>query len=211
MEVVLLERVEKLGQMGDVVSVKDGYGRNFLLPKGKALRATKGNLARFEAEKAQLEARNLELKKEAEAVAEKMDGQQFIAIRSASDAGSLYGSVNSRDIAELMTEGGFSVTRSQIVLDKPVKELGIHDIRIILHPEVSATVEINVARSQDEAELQAQGKSIQELRAEEEAADAFDVAELFEDEGDAEGAVEGAVEEGIIEDPAAEDDEQPRV
>lgn len=211
MEVVLLERVEKLGQMGDVVSVKDGYGRNFLLPKGKALRATKGNLARFEAEKVHLEARNLELKKEAEAVAEKMDGQQFIAIRSASDAGSLYGSVNSRDIAELMTEGGFSVTRGQIVLDKPVKELGIHDIRIILHPEVSATVEINVARSQDEAELQAQGKSIQELRAEEEAADAFDVAELFEDEGDAEGAVEGAVEEGIIEDPAAEDDEQPRV
>lgn len=211
MEVVLLERVEKLGQMGDVVSVKDGYGRNFLLPKGKALRATKGNLARFEAEKAQLEARNLELKKEAEAVADKMNGQQFIAIRSASDAGALYGSVNSRDIAELATEGGFSVARGQIVLDKPVKELGIHDIRIILHPEVSATVEVNVARSQDEAELQAQGKSIQELRAEEEAADAFDVAELFEDEGDAEGAVEGAVEEGIIEDPAAEDDEQPRV
>ncbi len=211
MEVVLLERVEKLGQMGDVVSVKDGYGRNFLLPKGKALRATKGNLARFEAEKAQLEARNLELKKEAEAVADKMNGQQFIAIRSASDAGALYGSVNSRDIAELATEGGFSVARGQIVLDKPVKELGIHDIRIILHPEVSATVEVNVARSQDEAELQAQGKSIQELRAEEEAADAFDVAELFEDEELAEGAIEGAVEEGIIEDPAAEDDEQPRV
>lgn len=211
MEVVLLERVEKLGQMGDVVSVKDGYGRNFLLPKGKALRATKGNLARFEAEKVHLEARNLELRKEAEAVADKMNGQQFIAIRSASDAGALYGSVNSRDIAELATAGGFSIARSQIVLDKPVKELGIHDIRIILHPEVSATIEVNVARSQDEAELQAQGKSIQELRAEEEAADAFDVAELFEDEGDAEGAVEGAVEEGIIEDPAAEDDEQPRV
>lgn len=211
MEVVLLERVEKLGQMGDVVSVKDGYGRNFLLPKGKALRATKGNLARFEAEKAQLEARNLELKKEAAAVAEKMDGQQFIAIRSASDAGSLYGSVNSRDIAELMTADGFSVSRGQIVLDKPVKELGIHELRIVLHPEVSATVEINVARSQDEAELQAQGKSIQELRAEEEAADAFDVAELFEDEEQAEGAVEAAVEEGIIEDPSADEEEQPRV
>jgi len=211
MEVVLLERVEKLGQMGDVVSVKDGYGRNFLLPKGKALRATKGNLARFEAEKAQLEARNLELKKEAASVAEKMDGQQFIAIRSASDAGSLYGSVNSRDIAELMTADGFSVSRGQIVLDKPVKELGIHELRIVLHPEVSATVEINVARSQDEAELQAQGKSIQELRAEEEAADAFDVAELFEDEEQAEGAVEAAVEEGIIEDPSADEEEQPRV
>ena len=210
MEVVLLERVEKLGQMGDVVSVKDGYGRNFLLPKGKALRATKGNLARFEAEKAQLEARNLELKKEAEAVAEKMNGQQFIAIRSASDAGSLYGSVNSRDIAELATDGGFSVARSQIVLDKPVKELGIHELRVVLHPEVSATIELNVARSQDEAELQAQGKSIAELRAEEEAAEAFDVAELFEDEELAEGAVEAAVEEGIIEDAPAEDDEQPR-
>lgn len=211
MEVVLLERVEKLGQMGDVVSVKDGYGRNFLLPKGKALRATKGNLARFEAEKVHLEARNLELKKEAEAVANKMNGQQFVAIRSASDAGALYGSVNSRDISELATEGGFSISRSQIVLDKPVKELGIHEIRVILHPEVSATIEVNVARSQDEAELQAQGKSIQELRAEEEAADAFDVAELFEDDELAEGALEAAVEEGIIEDPSAEDDEQPRV
>ena len=211
MEVVLLERVEKLGQMGDVVSVKDGYGRNFLLPKGKALRATKGNLARFEAEKVHLEARNLELKKEAEAVADKMNGQQFIAIRSASDAGALYGSVNSRDISEMATEGGFAISRAQVVLDKPVKELGIHDIRVVLHPEVSAQIEVNVARSQDEAELQAQGKSISELRAEEEAADAFDVAELFEDEGDAEGAVEGAVEEGIIEDPSADGEEQPRV
>lgn len=212
MEVVLLERVEKLGQMGDVVTVKDGYGRNFLLPKGKALRATKGNLARFEAEKAQLEARNLELKKEAEAVAEKMDGQQFIAIRSASDAGSLYGSVNSRDIAELATAGGFSIARNQIVLDKPVKELGIHEVRIILHPEVSAMIEINVARSEDEAELQAQGKSIAELRAEEEAAEAFDVAELFEDEADAEAAMaEGDDAEAPIEDAPAEDDEQPRV
>ena len=189
MEIVLLERVEKLGQMGDVVDVKDGYARNFLLPKGKALRATKGNLARFEAEKAQLEARNLELKKEAEAVAEKMDGQQFIAIRSASDAGSLYGSVASSAMSREATAEGFTIARSQIVLDKPVKELGIHDIRIILHPEVSANVEINVARSQDEAELQAQGKSIQELRAEEEAAEAFDVAELFEDEELAEEAL----------------------
>ena len=211
MEVVLLERVEKLGQMGDVVSVKDGYGRNFLLPKGKALRATKGNLARFEAEKVHLEARNLELKKEAEAVADKMNGQQFIAIRSASDAGALYGSVNSRDISEMATEGGFAINRAQVVLDKPVKELGIHDIRVVLHPEVSAQIEVNVARSQDEAELQAQGKSISELRAEEEAADAFDVAELFEDEESAEGAVEAAVEEGIIEDPSADDEEQPRV
>lgn len=211
MDVVLLERIEKLGQMGDVVTVKDGYARNFLLPKGKALRSTKANLARFEAERAQLEARNLELKGEAEAVAAKVDGDTYIAIRSASDAGSLYGSVASRDIAELATAAGFSINRNQIVLDKPVKELGLHDVRVILHPEVSVTVTINVARSQDEAELQAQGKSIQELRAEEEAADAFDVAELFEDDELADGAVAEAVEEGVIEDAPAEDDEQPRV
>lgn len=210
MEVVLLERVEKLGQMGDVVSVKDGFGRNFLLPKGKALRATKANLARFEEQRAQLEARNLEAKGEAEQVAAKLDGESFVAIRQASDAGSLYGSVNSRDIAELATEGGFSIARNQIVLDNPVKELGIHDIRIILHPEVSATISVNVARSTDEAELQAQGKSVAEMRAEEEAADAFDVAQLFEDDDDAEGAIETAVEEGIIEDAPAEDEEQPR-
>ncbi|MEL6794226.1 MAG: 50S ribosomal protein L9 [Pseudomonadota bacterium] len=208
MDVVLLERVEKLGQMGDVVAVKDGFARNFLLPKGKALRATKGNLERFETERAQLEARNLELKKEAEAVAEKMDGETFIAIRQASDAGSLYGSVNSRDIAELATEGGFSVARNQIVLDVPVKELGLHDVRVVLHPEVDATITINVARSNDEAELQAQGKSIQELRAEEEAAEAFDVAQLFENEEDADEVV--GDEDGVIEDAPATDDEQPR-
>lgn len=209
MDVVLLERVEKLGQMGDVVAVKDGFARNFLLPKGKALRATKGNLERFENERAQLEARNLELKKEAEAVAEKMDGETFIAIRQASDSGSLYGSVNSRDIAELATEGGFSVARNQIVLDVPVKELGLHDVRVVLHPEVDATITINVARSNDEAELQAQGKSIQELRAEEEAAEAFDVAQLFENEEDADEVV-GEDEDGVIEDAPATDEEQPR-
>lgn len=211
MDVVLLERVEKLGQMGDVVAVKDGFARNFLLPKGKALRATKGNLQRFENERAQLEARNLEAKKEAEAVAAKLDGETFIAIRQASDAGSLYGSVNSRDIAELATEGGFTIARNQVVLDVPVKELGLHDVRVILHPEVDATITINVARSQDEAELQAQGKSIAELRAEEEAAEAFDVAQLFEDDDQAEEAIEGAIEEGIIEDAPASEDEQPNV
>ena len=211
MDVVLLERVEKLGQMGDVVDVKDGFARNFLLPKGKALRATKGNLQRFENERAQLEARNLEAKKEAEAVAAKLDGETFIAIRQASDAGSLYGSVNSRDIAELATEGGFTIARNQVVLDVPVKELGLHDVRVILHPEVDATITINVARSQDEAELQAQGKSIAELRAEEEAAEAFDVAQLFEDDDQAEEAIEGAIEEGIIEDAPASEDEQPNV
>ncbi len=211
MDVVLLERVEKLGQMGDVVAVRDGFARNFLLPKGKALRATKANLARFETERAQLEARNLELKKEAEAVAAKLDGQTFVAIRQASDSGSLYGSVNSRDIAELATDGGFSLARNQVVLDTPVKELGLHEIRVILHPEVDARITLNVARSQDEADLQAEGKNIAELRAEEDAAEAFDVAQLFEDDEDAEEALAGAAEEGVIEDAPAEDDEQPRV
>ncbi len=182
MQVVLLERVEKLGQMGDVVSVKDGFGRNFLLPQGKALRATKANLARFEATRAQLEARNLELKKEAEAVAAKLEGQSFIVIRSASDGGALYGSVTVRDAADAATEGGFSVDKRQIVLDRPVKELGLHKMRVVLHPEVSATITINVARSQDEAALQAQGKTIAELRAEADAAEQadFDVQQLFE-------------------------------
>lgn len=201
MDVVLLERVEKLGQMGDVVKVKDGFARNFLLPKGKALRATKRNMERFETERAQLEARNLELKKDAEAVAKTLNGARFVAIRQASDAGALYGSVTSRDIAELCTEGGFTIARTQVVLTSPVKELGMHDVRVILHPEVSATVTINVARSPDEAALQAQGKSIQDLRAEEEAAEAFDVAQLFEDNADA---------DGIIEDRAADETEQPR-
>ncbi|WP_340109092.1 50S ribosomal protein L9 [Pikeienuella sp. HZG-20] len=201
MDVVLLERVEKLGQMGDVVAVKNGFARNFLLPKGKALRATKSNLERFEAERAQLEARNLDLKKEAEAVAAKLNGQTFIAIRQASDGGALYGSVNSRDIAELATEGGFSLARTQVVLSSPVKELGLHDIRVVLHPEVDATITVNVARSADEAELQAEGKSIAELRAEEEAAEAFDVAQLFEDDEDA---------ERLTADAPADEAEEPR-
>lgn len=202
MDVVLLERVEKLGQMGDVVAVKDGFARNFLLPKGKALRATKRNMERFETERAQLEARNLELKKEAEAVAAKLEGQTFVAIRQASDGGSLYGSVNSRDIAELATAGGFTLGRNQVILSTPVKELGLHDIRVVLHPEVDVKITVNVARSADEAELQAQGKSIAELRAEEEAAEAFDVAQLFEDD---------ETPEDVIEDAPADDTEQPQV
>lgn len=187
MQVVLLERVEKLGQMGDVVSVKEGFGRNFLLPQHKALRATKANLARFEAQRAQLEARNLELKKEAEAVAAKLDGQTFVVIRQAADGGALYGSVTARDAAEAATEGGFSLSRTQVVLNTHVKELGLHAMRVVLHPEVSATITINVARSAEEAVLQAEGKSIADLRAEAEAADQadFDVQQLFEDDEDA--------------------------
>lgn len=183
MEVILLERVSKLGQMGEVVSVKGGYARNYLLPQGKALWASKANIARFETEKAQLEARNLETKKEAEALAAKLNGQQFIVIRSASDAGALYGSVSTRDAADTATEAGFTVDRKQVALTAPIKDLGLHTVIVTLHPEVSAEIILNVARSNDEAELQAAGKSIQELAAEEEAEAEFEISELFDDIG----------------------------
>ncbi|MGA0539281.1 50S ribosomal protein L9 [Neotabrizicola sp. VNH66] len=183
MQVILLQRVAKLGQMGEVVNVKDGYARNFLLPQGKALRANEANIKSFEAKKAQLEADNLETKKEAEAVAAKLDGQTFIVIRSASDAGALYGSVSARDAADAATDGGFTVKRDQVVLDKPIKDLGIHTVTVVLHPEVAAKVNLNVARSVEEAELQASGKSIQELAAEAEAQAEFEIAELFDEVG----------------------------
>jgi large subunit ribosomal protein L9 len=185
MDIILLERVAKLGQMGEVVSVKEGYARNFLLPQGKALRVNAANLARFEAEKAQMEARNLETKKEAEALAAKLDGEKFIVIRSASDAGSLYGSVTTRDAAEAATASGYSVDKKQVVLLGAIKELGLHDVSINLHPEVTATITLNVARSVEEAELQEAGKSIAELAAEEEAAAEFEIQELFDDIGSA--------------------------
>lgn len=185
MDIILLERVAKLGQMGEVVSVKEGYARNYLLAQGKALRVNAANLARFEAEKAQMEARNLETKKEADALAEKLDGQKFIVIRSASDAGSLYGSVTTRDAADAATEAGFSVDKRQVVLLGAIKELGLHDVTVNLHPEVSATITLNVARSVEEAQLQEAGKSIAELAAEEEAAAEFEIQELFDDIGGA--------------------------
>ena len=187
MQVILLQRVAKLGQMGDVVNVKDGYGRNYLLPQGKALRASDANIKSFEAKKAQLEANNLETKKEAEAVGAKLDGQAFIVIRSASDAGALYGSVTARDAADAATAGGFTVNRNQVVLDKPIKELGLHSVTVTLHPEVVVKIKMNVARSVEEAELQASGKSIQELAAEAEAAADFEIAELFDEMGAAAG------------------------
>jgi len=183
MDVILLQRVAKLGQMGEVVSVKDGYARNFLLPQGKALRASEANKTRFEAEKTQLEATNLETKGEAEKMATKLDGQQFVVIRSASDAGSLYGSVTTRDAAEAATAEGFTLDRKQVVLIAPIKELGLHALSVVLHPEVQATIQLNVARSTEEADLQAAGKSIQELAAEEEAAAEFEIQELFDDIG----------------------------
>ncbi|MDW4548487.1 50S ribosomal protein L9 [Defluviimonas sp. D31] len=185
MQVILLERVAKLGQMGEVVKVKDGYARNFLLPQGKALRASEANIQSFESRKTQLEAQNLETRKEAEKVSEKLDGQIFVVIRSASDAGALYGSVTPRDASEAATEAGFTVDRKQVVLTRPIKELGLHEVEVVLHPEVSATIKLNVARSAEEAELQASGKSIQELAAEAEAAADFEIAELFDDIGSA--------------------------
>ena len=183
MQVILLERVAKLGQMGEVVNVKDGYARNFLLPQGKALRANDGNIKSFEAKKAVLQAQNLETKKEAEAVGVKLDGQIFTVIRSASDAGALYGSVTTRDAAEAATAAGFTINRGQVSLDRPIKDLGMHVVSVSLHPEVSIKIKLNVARSMEEAELQAAGKSIQELAAEAEAAAEFEIAELFDDIG----------------------------
>lgn len=203
MQVILLERVAKLGQMGEVVDVKPGYARNFLLPQGKALTASEANVAQFEAQKAQLEARNLETKQEAESLGEKLAGQQFVVIRSASDAGALYGSVTPRDAADVATEAGFTVDRKQVALISPIKELGLHNVEVRLHPEVSVEITMNVARSEEEAELQASGKSIQELAAEAEAEAEFEIAELFDDIGSA-----AADDDNLVEDAPAEETEE---
>jgi large subunit ribosomal protein L9 len=160
MEIILLERVAKLGQMGAIVRVKDGYARNFLLPKRKALRATEANKARFETERAQLEARNLESKNEAAAIAEKLNGQTFLIIRQAGETGHLYGSVSPRDVAAAVTGGGFSIGRNQILLKAPIKSLGLHTVPVQLHPEIEAAIAVNVARSAEEAERQAKGEAI---------------------------------------------------
>lgn len=161
MEVILLERIEKLGQMGDVVSVKPGFARNFLLPQKKALRASAQNREYFNERKAQLEADNLVQKTEAEQVAEKMDRLSISIIRSAGDNGQLYGSVNSRDIAEGVTAAGFNVSRTQVLMDRPIKMLGLHDYRVKLHPEVDVKVTVNIAQSEDEAVAQLElGKAI---------------------------------------------------
>lgn len=179
MDIILLERVAKLGQMGETVKVKDGYARNFLLPQGKALRATKANLAKFEAERAQLEARNLERKQEAEGVASTLDGSTYVIIRSAGETGQLYGSVAARDIAEAATDDGVSVARGQVRLDRAIKTIGLHEVAIQLHPEVDVTVTVNVARSADEAERQAAGEdlTVQDF-------DGFEFDEELEDELD---------------------------
>ena len=160
MEVILLERVAKLGQMGETVRVRDGFARNFLLPRGKALRATSANKERFETQRAQLEARNLELRKEAEGVAGKLDGQSFVIVRQAGETGVLYGSVSTRDLAEILTKGGFTLNREQIILNAPIKTLGLHTVPVALHPEVEVKVTVNVARSPEEAERQARGETV---------------------------------------------------
>jgi len=183
MQVILMERVAKLGQMGDIVEVKSGFARNFLLPQGKALTASQKNISDFQIQKAQLEARNIESRKEAKNLASRLDGQTFVVIRSASETGALYGSVTPRDAADAATNGGFSVNRKQITLVKPIKELGLHEMAVVMHAEVTATIILNVARSHEEAELQASGKSIQELAAEEEEQAEFEIAELFDDMG----------------------------
>ncbi|BCH25836.1 50S ribosomal protein L9 [Mesorhizobium sp. L-8-10] len=160
MDVILLERISRLGQMGDTVKVKDGYARNFLLPKGKALRANEANKKKFEGQRAQLEARNLERKSEAQAVADKLDGKSFVVVRSAGETGQLYGSVSTRDISELLTAEGFTVARNQVELNQPIKAIGLTNVAIALHPEVEVTITLNIARTADEAERQARGETL---------------------------------------------------
>lgn len=193
MEVILLERIGRLGQMGDVVNVKDGYARNFLLPRGKALRATDTNRKHFESQRAQLEARDLEAKTEAEAVSGKLNGETFIVIRQAGDNGQLYGSVSTRDISTAVTEGGFSIERRQVLLDRPIKALGLHEVRVSLHGEVEPNIVVNVARSEEEAARQARGEDVTRT--------------LSDDEEDAEAALEAA--ESLFEEGAKPEEEQP--
>ena len=198
MDVILLERIRHLGQMGDVVTVRDGYARNYLLPQKKALRATKENISVFETQRAQLEANNLEQKKEAEQIAERLKGQSFIAIRQAGDTGQLYGSVTTRDIADVITDGGFTLDRRQVHLDRPIKSLGLHPVNIALHPEVAVDVSINVARSQDEAERQARGEDVTMVKDEAPELETFNPDEAFE-----EGAAPAEVTEDASEDTTA--------
>ena len=180
MQVILLERVEKLGQMGDEVRVKDGFARNFLLPKKKALRATKANREYFQTQKAQLEAHNLDRKKDAEAIAKKLGGQSFALIRQAGDRGQLYGSVSPRDVAGAMDAGGFKVDRNQIQISQAIKTIGLFTLPVVLHPEVRVNITVNVARSEDEAERQARGENVLAERTEQEEAVAA-AEDMFEE------------------------------
>jgi large subunit ribosomal protein L9 len=190
--------------MGDTVTVKDGYARNFLLPQGKALRATQANKERFEKDRTVLETRNLELKSEATSVSTKLDGQSFVAIRQAGDTGQLYGSVSTRDIADIITEAGYSVARNQVHLDKPIKVLGVHSLHVSLHPEVIVSVNINVARTDEEAKRQARGEDVTAERDEDE--DALTAEEVFEDEELAKQAEETLEADTESEEPDASAD-----
>jgi large subunit ribosomal protein L9 len=200
MEVILLERIAKLGQMGDVVRVRDGYGRNFLLPQGKALRATDENRARFETMKSELEARNLERRGEAEQVATKLNGKSFVVLRQAAETGQLYGSVSSRDIAVLLGDNGFKVERAQIALNAPLKYIGMHPVPVALHPEVESSITITVARSADEAERIVRGEDVLARREDEE-----DAAEAAEGGGAEEFFELGAARPASGDEGAAED------
>jgi large subunit ribosomal protein L9 len=207
MEVILLERVAKLGQMGDIVRVKDGFARNFLLPKGKALRATQANKSKFEAMKGDLQTRSLAAKGEADKIGSKLDGKSFVVVRQASEAGQLYGSVSPRDLAALMSDGGFAVDRNQVALNAPIKTIGAHKVPVQLHPEVDVTITVLVARSTDEAERLARGEDVtvrREARAEEEEAAAVVLAAeaIFEPEA---LTAQQASEEKKPEEPAAKD------
>jgi large subunit ribosomal protein L9 len=206
MEVILLERVGKLGQMGDVVRVKDGFARNFLLPKGKALRATDDNRAKFDAMKSQLQERNLELKGQAQTVATGLNGQSFIVLRQASETGHLFGSVSTRDLAAILSERGFVVNRNQVALNAPIKTIGLHRVPVALHPEIEVTIVINVARSADEAERIARGENVTAQRGEAEAsaeAAAAAAEAFFENPEEAEARLSGK-EASETEPPAGE-------
>lgn len=198
MQVILLERVEKLGQMGDTVNVKPGYARNFLLPQRKALRATKDNMAQFETQRVQLEAENLEARKEAEKVEDNLTGMMVVVIRAASESGQLYGSVNARDISDAVSAAGVTVNRNQVVMDRPIKTLGIFDYRIRLHPEVTSEIKVNVAQSEDEAKLQeervARGEKAVITAAD---ADAEEGRQMAEEQAAAMAAAAGLDEEAI--------------
>jgi large subunit ribosomal protein L9 len=182
MEVILLERIENLGQMGDVVRVKDGYARNYLLRQKKALRATKGNMERFEQERVQLEADNLDRRKDAEAVGVKLDGLSVVMLRQAAESAQLYGSVNARDVAKAVTDAGFTVGRRQVLLGAAIKSLGVHPVRVALHPEVTVLIEVNVARSAEEAEMQARAGAAIAAGAVEAVEETASVEEFFEEE-----------------------------
>lgn len=206
MEIILLERIARLGQIGDTVKVKDGYARNYLLPAGKALRANETNRKRFETERVQLEARDLERRSDAEQVAAKLDGKTFVAIRSAGETGQLYGSVSTRDIGEILGEEGFTINRNQVELNQPIKNIGITTVTISLHGDVQISIKLNVARSQDEADRQAAGEDLTSADAiygvDEDEAPAEE--EFFEEGAAPEEIAEEEGDQPVEESPAAE-------